>query len=186
MMSRPSLPQFLWTLQSTQSNKITTELATPPEDQHGHTTNHHTPGVLPQKHTSSSNVRIMNRSMVLPWVLPLIPSLLFMEALKSRPSALPHRPHLWLRYVNDTLVIQQAKHNQQLLQHINPQEPHIQFTIDEPNQEGALPVLHIFVSPCPNNTLITTVNRKPTHTQTNIYTGTVTTLSQHEIVFSTF
>ena len=63
-----------------------------------------------------------------------------------------------------TFVIQDAKHSQQLLQHTNTQDPHIQFTIEEPNQEGALPFLDTLVSPGPNNTLVTTVYRKPTHT----------------------
>ena len=49
-----------------------------------------------------------------------------------------------------------------LLHHINSQDPHIQFTIKEPNQEGALPFLDTLVSPGPNNTLVTTVYRKPT------------------------
>ena len=66
--------------------------------------------------------------------------------------------------MDDTFVMQEAKHSQQLVQHINSQDPHIQFTIDKPNQEGALPFLDTLVSPGPNNTLITIVHRKPTHT----------------------
>ena len=92
--------------------------------------------------------------MVLPWVSPLSPSL----------STCSHTPHLWLRYMGDTFVIQEANHSQQLLQHFNSQDPHIQFTIEEPNQEGTLPFLDTLVSPGPNNTLVTTVYRKPTHT----------------------
>ena len=65
---------------------------------------------------------------------------------------------------DDTFVIQQAKYSQQLLQQINSQEPHIQFITEELNQEGALPFLDTLVSPGPNNTLVTTVYRKPTHT----------------------
>ena len=45
---------------------------------------------------------------------------------KSRPLALPHTPHLWLRYIDNTFVIQEAEHSQ-LLQHINTQEPHIVY-----------------------------------------------------------
>ena len=51
-----------------------------------------------------------------------------------------------------------ARYSQQLLQHINSQDPNIQFTKD-PNKEGVLP----FISPGPTNTLTTTVYRKPTH-----------------------
>ena len=61
-------------------------------------------------------------------------------------------------------VIQEAEHIQQLLQHINTQDPHIQFTMEEPDHNGSLPFLDTWVSPGPNNTLMTTVYRKPTHT----------------------
>ena len=54
--------------------------------------------------------------------------------------------------------------HQQLLQHINSQDPHIQFTVEEPNEEGALPFLHTLVSSGPNNRRVTTVYRKPIHT----------------------
>ena len=82
----------------------------------------------------------------------------------ERSLALPYIPHLWLRYVDDTIVIQEEKCSQQLLQHINSYDPYIQFTIEKPNQDGALPFLDTLVSPGPNNTLVTNVYRKPTHT----------------------
>ena len=65
--------------------------------------------------------------------------------------------------MDETLVIQQAKHSQQLLQHINSQDLQIQLTIEEPNQKGALPFLNALVSPGPNYTLVTTVYRNPMH-----------------------
>ena len=61
-------------------------------------------------------------------------------------------------------VIQKAEHSQLLLWHINTQDPHMPFTMEEPNIDGALPFLNTQVTPGPNNTLITTVYRKPTHT----------------------
>ena len=78
----------------------------------------------------------MNRSMVQPWVSPLdlLLQACLWKGLKSRPLALPHIPHLWLAYLDDIFVIQQAKHSQQLLQHINSKDPHLQFTIEEQNQ----------------------------------------------------
>ena len=60
--------------------------------------------------------------------------------------------------------MQDAGHSQQLLQCINTQDPHIQFTMEELDQEVSLPFLDTLVSPGPNNTLTTTVFRKPTHT----------------------
>ena len=66
-------------------------------------------------------------------IRPLIANL-FMEELKVKVlSSALHSPHLWLRFVDDTFVIQWEKHSQQLLQCINSQDPHIQFTTEEPN-----------------------------------------------------
>ena len=76
-----------------------------------------------------------------------------------------------------------AQDSQQLLQHINLQDPHIQFTIEEPNQEGALPFLDTLVSPGPINMLVTTTESQ--HILTNIYTGTATISLQWKIVFPT-
>ena len=118
---------------------------------------------------SSSKVSITNSSMVQPWV-PLLALLLpncLWNSLKSRPLALPHMPHLWLRYMDDTLVIQEAKHGQKLLQHINSQDSNIQFTIEEQNQEGALHFPGTLVSPGP-------------HILTISYTGTATISSQQK------
>ena len=60
--------------------------------------------------------------------------------------------------------IQKAEHSQLLLQHINMQNPHLQFTMEEPCQDGSLPLLDIQVSPGPNNTLITRDYINQTHT----------------------
>ena len=73
--------------------------------------------------------------------------------------------------MDNTFVIQEGEHSQQLLQHINLQGSHIQFTIKEPNQEGALPFLDTLVSLGPNNTLVTTVYRKPTHNDQHLHRG---------------
>ena len=81
-----------------------------------------------------------------------------MEYLPRRP------PCLWLRFVDDIFVIQATEHSQQLLQHINSQDPNMQFTVDEPDQEECLPSLDTKVTPGPNNTLNTTFYRKPMHT----------------------
>ena len=69
--------------------------------------------------------------------------------------------------MDNTFVIQEAKHSQQLLQHINSQDPNIQFTIEEPNQEGALSLMDTLVSPGPNNTLITTHTDQYLHRDSN-------------------
>ena len=86
-----------------------------------------------------------------------------MEEFKVKSISSVPPPYSWLRYVDDTFVIQQAKHSHKLLQHINSQYPHIQFTTEDPNEDGAIPILDNLVSPDPNNTLRTTVYRKPTY-----------------------
>ena len=43
---------------------------------------------------------------------PLIANL-FMEEFKSKPLVLSPTPHLWLRFVDDTLVIHKAEHSTQ-------------------------------------------------------------------------
>ena len=87
--------------------------------------------------------------------------------------------------MEDTFVIQQAKHSQQLLQHINSQDPHIQFTTEEPNQEGALPFLDTLVSPGPSKTLVTTVYRKPTHTNQYLHWDNNHLITAKYYVFNT-
>ena len=108
----------------------------------------------------------MNRSKVQLWDPPLAPLIayLFMEEFEVKAlSTCPHPPSLWLRFVYDTFVITGAEHSQVLLQHINIQDPHIQFTV-EPTQQGSLPFLDTLVTIEPNNTFSTTAYRKPTHT----------------------
>ena len=71
-------------------------------------------------------------------ISPLIANLFMEEFEVEALSTCPHSPSLWLRFVDDTFVITKAELNQTLLQHINSQDPHIQFTA-EPTQQGSLP-----------------------------------------------
>ena len=115
---------------------------------------------------SSAKVSILDRSMVQPLVAPLMPSLptCSLESLNPRPSALsPNPSRLWLRYVDDTYVIQEAEQSQQLLQHINSIDPHIQFTMENPKDNDTLPFLETVVFLGAKNTITTTVYRKPTN-----------------------
>ena len=95
-------------------------------------------------------------------ISPLIANI-FMEEFEVKALSSSPTPSLWLRFVDDTFVINKAEHSQELLQHINNQDPHIQFTV-EPTEQGSLPFLNTLITIQPDNTLSTTVYRKPTHT----------------------
>ena len=96
-------------------------------------------------------------------ISPLIANL-FMEEFEVIALSTAPTPCLWLRFVDDTLVIHKAEHSKQLLQHINSQDPNTQFTVEEPGPDGSIPFLDTKVTCRPNNTINTTVYRKPTHT----------------------
>ena len=116
-------------------------------------------------------------------ISPLIANI-FMEKFEVKAfNSFPHPASLWLRFVDDTFVINKAKHSQDLPQHINNQDPHIQFMV-KPTQQGSLPFLDTLVTIELDNTFSTTVYRKPT-IQINIYIGTATTSSQQNKVSST-
>ena len=68
----------------------------------------------------------------------------------------------WLRYVDDVLTIVKKGTHNSLLNHLNSIDPNIKFTKEPPNDQGAIP-LDTFARPS-GNEIITSVYRKPTHT----------------------
>ena len=97
-------------------------------------------------------------------ISPLIANLFMEEFEATALQSAPQPPNLWLWFVDDTLVIQEAEHSQQFLQHINSQNPNIQFTVEQPGTDGPIPFLATKVKPGPDNTIHTTGYRKPTCT----------------------
>ena len=76
----------------------------------------------------------------------------------------------WLRYVNDVLTIVKKGTRDSLLNHLNSVDPSIKFTIEPPNEQGAIPFLDTFPRPSGNNNkIITSVYRKPTNTDRYLY-----------------
>ena len=69
---------------------------------------------------------------------------------------------LWLRYVDDTFTAVHKDEIDEFHDHLNEQNADIQFT-REVEEDGKLPFLDCLVSR-DENTLRTTVYRKPTHT----------------------
>ena len=71
---------------------------------------------------------------------------------------------MWLRFVDDTCVIQKKDHKQTFLEHINGVDPAIRFTVEDNKEDGAIPFLDTIVKPKAD----ITVSRNPS-TWTNIY-----------------
>ena len=97
----------------------------------------------------------------------------------------PNQPSIWLRFVDDTFVITKAEHGQPLLHHINNQDPHIQFTMEQPTQQGSLPFLDTLVTIEPDNIFSTTVYRKPTHTDQYLYWDSNHHITAKQSVYNT-
>ena len=68
----------------------------------------------------------------------------------------------WLRYVDDVLTIVKKGTRDSLLNHLNSIDPNIKFTIEPPNDQGAIPFLDTFPRPS-GNEIVTSVYRKPSH-----------------------
>ena len=81
-------------------------------------------------------------------------------------------------------MINKAEYSQALLQHINNQDPHIQFTV-EPTQQGSLPFVDTLVTIEPNNTFSTTVYRKPTHTDQYLHWASNHHITAKQSVYNT-
>ena len=69
---------------------------------------------------------------------------------------------MWLRYVDDTSVIQKKDHKQNILEYINSVELAIMFTMEDNKEDSAIPFLDTIVNPEPNGGFSITVYRKPT------------------------
>ena len=96
-------------------------------------------------------------------ISPLIVNLFLEEVKVKAISSVPHSSHLWLRYVDDTFVIQQAEQCYQIHQHINYLDPYIHYTTTDPKEECSIPFLDTLFSQGPNTTLTITVCRNTTH-----------------------
>ena len=64
---------------------------------------------------------------------------------------------MWLRYVDDTFVIQKEDHKQNFLEHINSVDPAIRFAVEDNKEDGAIPFLDTIVKPEASDRLSITV-----------------------------
>ena len=53
----------------------------------------------------------------------------------------------WKRYVDDVFSIIPKGKQEELLRHLNSIDPHIKFTVEQPNSEGAIPFLNTLPKP---------------------------------------
>ena len=97
-------------------------------------------------------------------VSPIVGNLYMEYFEKKATSTVTHHPRMWLRYVDDTFVIQKEVHKQNFLEHINSVCPAIKFTVEENKEDGAIPFLDTTVKPEADGGLSITVYRKLTHT----------------------
>ena len=81
---------------------------------------------------------------------------------KAQDSA-PTKPHVWYRYVDDTVMILHKYSIQDFNIHINSQSEHIKFTTIEAEQDGQLPFLDTLEIVNDHGTLKTKIYCKPTH-----------------------
>ena len=98
---------------------------------------------------------------------PISPTVanLYIEDFEIRPiSSAVHPPSIWKRFVDDTFVVIESPRKEEFLDHINNMDPHIQFTTEDAKPDGSLPFLDTIVLIQPDNSLLTSVYRKPTHT----------------------
>ena len=83
--------------------------------------------------------------------------------IQAKGSKYCHLP-IWLRYVDETWVVQREENKQNFLQHINSVDLAIKFTVEDNKEDGAITFLDTIVKPEADGKLSITVYRKPTHT----------------------
>ena len=97
-------------------------------------------------------------------ISPIVANL-YMEDFEIKAiSSAVHPPTMWKRFVDDTFVVIESSRKEEFLDHINNMDPHIQFTTEDAKSDGSLPFLDTVVLIQPDNSLLTSVYRKPTHT----------------------
>ena len=104
-------------------------------------------------------------------ISPIVANL-YMEDFEIKAiSSAEYPPSCWKRYVDDTFVFIEAARKEKFPEHINSMKPLIQFTTEDAKPDGSLPFLDTVVLPQPDNTLLTIVYRKHTHTDLYLQKG---------------
>ena len=102
-------------------------------------------------------------------ISPIVANL-YMEDFEIKAiNTAEHPPRIWKRYVDDTFVVTESAKKEKFLEHINKMDPHFQFTTEDAKADGPIPFLDTIVMPQSDNSLLTSVYRKSTHTHTDLY-----------------
>ena len=102
-------------------------------------------------------------------ISPIVANLYMEEFEIKAISTAEYPPGIWKRYVDDTCVIIEATKKEGFLEHINSIDPHTQFTTEDAKAGGSIPFLDTIVMLQPENSLLTSVHRKPTHADSYLH-----------------
>ena len=97
-------------------------------------------------------------------ISPIVANLYMEDFENKATNTAEYAPRIWKRYVDDTCVIIKATKKEDFLEHINSIDPHIQFTTENAGSDQSIPSLDTIVMTQCDNSLLTSVYRKPTHT----------------------
>ena len=117
-------------------------------------------------------------------VSPIVTNL-YVEHFERKVLSAASTPRLWMRYVDDTFVIQQEGHKQTFLEHINKVDPAIEFTVEGNQENDTIPFQDTLVKPEADNTLSITVYRRPMHTDQYLQCDSCHNLAAKYTVIST-
>ena len=158
-----------------------------PQDLHVNPTNNHLGVVLLLKYLLPlpEYFKWVHVSAMSSPISPLIDNL-FMEEFKVKPSVPPPITLVMAQVCEWHLCHPRGHiHSPQFLQHINSLDLHIQFTMENPKEDGSIPVMDSLVSLGPNNTLTTSVYRKPTHTDQYLHWSSYHNVPAKHSVYNT-
>ena len=96
-------------------------------------------------------------------VSPIVANIYMEEFEHLALNTAPERPRLWKRYVDDTFCIMKGNTVEEFLTHLNNLKPTIRFTMELETDQG-LPFLDAHLRKGADGSLVTSVYRKPTHT----------------------
>ena len=118
-------------------------------------------------------------------ISPIVANL-FMEDFEVKAiQTAKNPPKMWKRYIDDTCVILSSASKDEFFHHINSIDPRIQFTSEESKPDGSIPFLDCLVIPQADGSIMTTVYRKPTHTDMYLHWDSYHHLSAKYSVINT-